>query len=165
MDAIDRKILSILQSDARLTVTALAEHVQVSVSAAHRRLRELEHSGVIAGYRTKVDPSAIGLGFQALVFVTMRDGIATALSEFESALEEIAEVIDAQRLFGDPDYLVRVATHDLESFQRLYDATLAALPGVLRLSTTLIMKEIVSDRPLPIYAGARTPRGVQTTGM
>lgn len=152
MDAIDRQILSVMQADARLTVTALADHVQVSVSAAHRRLKELERSGVVLGYRAKLQPSAIGLGFQALVFVTMRDGAALALSDFERALRDVPEVIDAQRLFGDPDYLVRIATHDLEAFQRIYDATLAALPGVLRLTTTLIMKEVVSDRPLPVAA-------------
>jgi DNA-binding Lrp family transcriptional regulator len=61
----------------------------------------------------------------------------------------IPHVIQAQRLFGDPDYLLRVATADLEAFQHLYDERLATLPGVQRLSSTLVMKHVVSDRPLP----------------
>lgn len=150
MDRIDRKILSALQVDARVTATALAEQVQVSVSACHRRLRELERSGVISGYRADLNPAAVGYGFQALVFVTMREGSAGVLREFETALEAVPEVTDAHRLLGDPDYLVRVATRDLESFQRLYDGALASLPGVLRLSTTLIMKDVVHARPLPV---------------
>jgi len=148
MDLVDRNILSHLHDDARLSVTALADLVGLSVSATHRRLRELERSSVITGYRALVDPDAIGLGFRALLFVTMREGATDTLARFEAALEATPEVIEAQRLFGDPDYLVRVATKDLTAFQELYDRTLADFPGVLRLTTTLIMKNVVSDRPL-----------------
>lgn len=150
MDAIDRKILSELQGDARLTVTALSERVQVSLSAGHRRLRELERSGVIVEYKAKVDPVAVGLGFQAVLFVTMRDGGSQVLDEFESAVTAVPEVVNAQRLFGEPDYLLRVVTQDLASYQRLYDTRLSALPGVVRLSSTLVMKEVIRDRPLPL---------------
>lgn len=150
MDAVDREILSALQDDARLTITALAERVRVSVSACHRRLRELERSGVIAGYRAHLDPAAVGLAFQCLIFVTMQDGTADTLARFEAALESTPEVIEAQRLFGQPDFLLRVATRDLEAFQLLYDRSLASLPGVLRLSTTLVMKTPVPARPLPL---------------
>jgi DNA-binding Lrp family transcriptional regulator len=150
MDSLDRKILFEVLEDARVTVTALAETVQLSVSACHRRLRDLEKSGVITGYRATIDPGAVGRSFQALVFVTMRDGSSSTLIEYETAVAAVPDVIDAQRLFGDPDYLLRVATSDLEHFQHLYDTTLATLPGVLRLSTTLVMKRIVDNRPLPI---------------
>ncbi|WP_159574116.1 Lrp/AsnC family transcriptional regulator [Curtobacterium sp. 18060] len=150
MDAIDRKILSELQQEARLTVTALADRVQVSLSAGHRRLRELERSGVIVDYRAKVDPAMVGLGFRAVLFVTMRDGGSRVLDEFETAVIAVPEVIDAQRLFGEPDYVLRVVTQDLASYQRLYDTRLSALPGVLRLSSTLVMKEVIRDRPLPL---------------
>lgn len=150
MDRMDREILAALQQDGKITLTALAEQVQVSVSACHRRVRELERSGVIRDYRARIDAASVDLGFQAFLFVTMREGGADVLERFEEALRNVAEVIDAQRLFGDPDYLVRVATRDLDTFQRLYDEHLSALPGVLRLSSTLVMKQIVHDRPLPI---------------
>lgn len=131
-------------------MTALAEEVGISVSACHRRLREVERSGIITGYRVQVDPVAVGLGFRALVFVTMREGDAEMIEQFEAALRAAPQIVEAHRLFGDPDYLLRVATRDLDSFQRLYDEMLSRLPGVLRLTTTLIMKEIVTDRALPI---------------
>jgi DNA-binding Lrp family transcriptional regulator len=149
MDRIDRKILSVLQEDGRLTITELAARVGLSVSPCHRRLRELERDGTILGYRAVVNADALGLTFQALVFVTMRQEDRATLLGFEEAVAAVPEVIQAQRLFGDPDYLLRVVTADLAAYQRLEDDSLATLPGVQRLNSTLVMKHVVQDRPLP----------------
>jgi DNA-binding Lrp family transcriptional regulator len=149
MDAIDRKILALLQDDGRLTVTELAGRIGLSVSPCHRRLRELERSGVIRGYRAVVDAHAVGLTFQALVFVTMRQEDRDTLLGFEEAVARIPNVVQAQRLFGDPDYLLRIVTADLTAYQQLEDDVLAVLPGIQRLNSTLVMKHVVSDRPLP----------------
>jgi DNA-binding Lrp family transcriptional regulator len=149
MDDIDRKILAELQQDGRATVTELAQRVQLSVSPCHRRLRELERTGTITGYRALVDAEAVGLTFQALVFVTMRQEDRETLLGFEAAVAQIPNVVQAHRLFGDPDYLLRVATADLGAYQRLEDDHLSALPGVQRLNSTLIMKHVVDDRPWP----------------
>ncbi|MFI8189716.1 Lrp/AsnC family transcriptional regulator [Streptomyces sp. NPDC085946] len=156
MDDMDRKILAELQQDGRLTVTELAARVRLSVSPCHRRLRELERSGAISGYRAVVDPAAVGLAFEALVFVSMRQEDRATVEEFERAVSEVAEVLEAQRLFGEPDYLLRIVTADLAAYQRLYDERLATLPGVQRLTSTLVMKHVVKDRPLP--AQRRTDR-------
>lgn len=149
MDAVDRKILAALQEDGRLTITELAARVRLSVSPCHRRLRELERGGAIRGYRAVVDPAAVGLGFEAIVFVTMRQEDRNTVAVFEQAVAEIPHVVQAERLFGDPDYLLRVVSADLGAYQRLYDDELAALPGVQRLSSTLVMKQVVHGRPLP----------------
>lgn len=149
VDAIDQKILAVLQEEGRLTVTELAARVGLSVSPCHRRLRELEQSKTIRGYRAVVDPAALGLTFQALVFVTMRQEDRDTLLGFEDAVAQIPEVVQAQRLFGDPDYLLRVLTADLAAYQRLEDDHLATLPGIQRLTSTLVMKQVVDDRPLP----------------
>jgi DNA-binding Lrp family transcriptional regulator len=150
VDAIDRKILALVQDDGRLTITELAGRVGLSVSPCHRRLRELERSGAISGYRAVVDADVVGLRFQALVFVTMRQEDRDTLLGFEEAVVRIPHVVQAQRLFGDPDYLLRIVTEDLGAYQRLEDDVLAALPGVQRLNSTLVMKQVVTDRPLPI---------------
>lgn len=149
MDALDRQILTELQLDGRLTVTELAARVGLSVSPCHRRLRDLERSGAIRGYRAVVDAAAVGLEFEALVFATLRWEDRDTVSAFEEAVAAVPHVIQAQRLFGEPDYLLRVATADLTAFQRLYDQCLARLPGVQRLTSTLVMKNVVDDRPLP----------------
>jgi DNA-binding Lrp family transcriptional regulator len=150
MDDIDRQILAELQQDGRLTVTELAGRVRLSVSPCHRRLRTLERSGAISGYRAHLDAQALGLTFEALVFVTMRDATRDTLDAFEQAVTEVPHVLQAQRLFGDPDYLLRVIARDLPAFQQLYDERLATLPGVQRLSSTLVMKSVVQNRPIPL---------------
>ncbi|EJM72996.1 MULTISPECIES: Lrp/AsnC family transcriptional regulator [Pseudomonas] len=150
MDRIDRKILSELQKDGRLSVTELAERVGLSLSPCHRRVRALEESGVLLGYRAQLDPSALGLNFSAMVFATLREGDRKAVEAFETALVDIPQVVDAQRLFGEPDYLLHVITQDLPAFQRLYDESLSTLPNVQRLTSTLVMKRVVQDRPLPL---------------
>jgi DNA-binding Lrp family transcriptional regulator len=159
MDTIDRKILAELQVDGRLTVTELAQRVALSVAPCHRRLRELERSGAIRGYRAIIDAAAVGLEFEVLVQVTMAQEDTSTIADFEDGLAAIPEVRHAERLFGDPDYLVRVATTDLAAYQELRDSKLAALPGVQRLTSTIVMKRIVDYRPYPTLppAGA-TPR-------
>lgn len=150
MDAVDRKILAELQIDGRLSLTDLAERVQLSTSPCHRRLKALEAAGVITGYRAQLDPSALGLRFETLVFVTMHAANRATIDLFEAAVAEIPQVLQAQRLFGDPDYLLRIIAVDLPAFQRLWDERLATLPGVQRLSSTLVMKSIVENRSLPL---------------
>jgi DNA-binding Lrp family transcriptional regulator len=147
MDAIDRKILAELQARGRLTVTELAQRAGLSVAPCHRRLRELERTGVIRGYRAIIDPATIGLGFEVLVQVTMDREDASTITDFEQRLAAIPEVRHAERLFGDPDYLLRVATASLEAYQALRDHKLATLPGVQKLTSTIVMKRVVDDRP------------------
>jgi DNA-binding Lrp family transcriptional regulator len=150
VDALDRKILAELQQNGRLTVTELAERVGLSVSPCHRRLRALEQAGAIDSYRAHLNAAALGLTFEALVFVTMHGADRTTVDAFERAVEAIPHVQQAQRLFGDPDYLLRVVTRDLPAFQEIYDDRLATLPGVQRLRSTLVMKTVVENRPLSL---------------
>ncbi|MFN3075179.1 Lrp/AsnC family transcriptional regulator [Acinetobacter sp. TY1] len=150
MDKIDRKILAELQSNGRLSITELAEKVGLSLSPCHRRLRTLEESGIIKGYCAQLEASRIGLEFSTIVFVTMKDGDKKTLSHFEEAILDIPYIIQAQRLFGDPDYLLHVVVSDLANFQKLYDEKLSALPGVQRLTSTMVMKSVISNRLFPL---------------
>ncbi len=150
VDRVDRRILAELQRDGRLTVTELADRVGLSLSPCHRRLRALEGSGAISGYRAQLDAHVLGLTFEALVFVTMRSADRDTVQAFEQAVAAIPQVSQAQRLFGDPDYLLRVITRDLPAYQELYDDQLGTLPGVQRLNSTLVMKSVVDNRPLPL---------------
>jgi DNA-binding Lrp family transcriptional regulator len=150
MDAIDRKILALLQEDGRLTVTELARIVTLSVSACHRRVRELEQLGAIERYRAEVSPGAVGLDFEAIVFVTMGRSDVATVSAFEEAVDALPNVVQAERLFGQPDYLLRVLAANLASYQQLYDDALGSLPGVQRLSSTLVMKRIRAQGVVPL---------------
>jgi DNA-binding Lrp family transcriptional regulator len=150
VDALDRKILAALQREGRLTLTDLAGRISLSVSRCQRRLRELESRGALRGYYADVDPAAVGLGFTAIVFVTMHQEDQATVAEFETQVAAIPQIVAAQRLFGEPDYLLRVVAADLDSYRRLYDEHLASLPGVQRLTSTLVMKDLVGNRGLPL---------------
>ena len=150
MDAIDEKIIAELERDGRLTVTELAERVNLSIAPCHRRLRELERSGVIAGYRAVVDAAAVGLGLEVLANVTMDRGDAGTIIAFEEGLAAVPEVRHAERLFGIPDYLLRVVAAGLDDYARVRDEKLATLPGVRQITSTIVMKRIVDNRPLPL---------------
>ena len=82
--------------------------MRLTPGPCHRRLRELERTGVITGYRALVNPAAVGMGFEALVQITLERGDAGTVASFETALAELPQVRHAERLFGDPDYLLRV---------------------------------------------------------
>lgn len=151
MDRLDRRILAELQNDGRLSVTELADKVGLSLSPCHRRVKLLEQNGVITGYRANLDPTSMGYSFSAIVFVTLSVANRPAVSEFEEAVRDVPQIITAQRLFGDPDYMLQVVSRDLKSFQVLYDEKLSGMPGVQRLNTTLVMKTVVQDRPLPLH--------------
>ncbi|WZB64491.1 Lrp/AsnC ligand binding domain-containing protein [Achromobacter xylosoxidans] len=105
---------------------------------------------MIADYRANLNPSAVGLNFSAIVFVTLRVTDRAAVQAFEDAVPQIPEIIQAQRLFGDPDFLLHVVTTDLAAYQKLYDYSLSTLPSVQRLTSTLVMRNVVQNRALPI---------------
>jgi DNA-binding Lrp family transcriptional regulator len=149
MDKIDRKILAELQIDGRLSFTDLSERVGLSLSPCHRRVRALEKSGAIKGYKAVLNPSVIGLGFSAIVFVTIKEGDKKAVEDFENSIIDIPQIVQAQRLFGDPDFLLHIVADDLPAYQRFYDEQLTGLPSVQRLISTIVMKNVVPERPFP----------------
>ena len=150
MDKLDRKILAELQCDGRLSITELSERVGLSISPCHRRVRALEESGAIKSYSAKLEPTLIGFGFTAIVFVTIKEGDKNAVEAFENAIIAIPQIVQAQRLFGEPDFLLHVVANDLPGYQKLYDEKLSAIPGVQRLISTIVMKNVVPERAYPL---------------
>lgn len=146
MDRTDKKILAELQANGRLSVTDLADKVGLSLSPCHRRVKALEDTGMIKGYRAVLDMAKLGLNFSTIIFVSIKNGDKNSVAAFEQAVTDIPQIMKAQRLFGDPDYLLHVVTRDLDSFQKLYDEQLSALPHVSRLISTMVMKEVINER-------------------
>lgn len=151
MDAIDRKILALLQANGRITFTELAAEVQLSVSRCQRRVRDLRADGVIRDYRGVIDAKKVGLGFEVIAFATLAH--PDAIHDFDLAVEAVPEIVEAQRLFGEPDYFIRIVAADREAYQRLYDERLSKLPGLRSLNSTIVMKEVVAARGLPLDHG------------
>lgn len=150
MDAIDRDILRHLQENGRISNLELARAVGLSPTPTLRRVRELERRGVIRGYRAIIDPEAVQRSFQVLVWVDLVQGTREVIEAFERALLDIPDVIEAQRLFGEPDYLLRVGVRDSDEYECLYTNRLAALPGVSKARSQIGMKTIKQGLMLPI---------------
>lgn len=128
----------------------LAKAIGLSPTPTLRRVRELERQGTIRGYRAIVDPEAVDRSFQVLVWVDLVQGTREIIEAFEDALLDIPDVVEAQRLFGEPDYLLRVATRDADDYERLYTNRLAALPGVRKARSQIGMKTIRQGLILPV---------------
>ncbi len=150
MDSVDRAILSHLQDDGRLSNVELSERVRLSPSATLRRVRQLETSGAITGYHAVIDPKAIGRAYQVTVHTTLMLRNRETIEAFEAALAPLEEVIEAHRMFGDPDYLIRVAVADAEAYERFLINTFADLPGLARMTSQFSMKTIKAGGRLPL---------------
>jgi DNA-binding Lrp family transcriptional regulator len=150
MDSIDCDILRLLQENGRMTNLELAKAVGLSPTPTLRRVRELERSGAIRGYRAIIDPEAVDRSFQVLVWVDIVQGTRERIEAFEQALLDIPEVVEAQRLFGEPDYLLRVAVRDGDEYEQLYTNRIAALPGVRKARSQIAMKTIRQGLALPV---------------
>jgi Lrp/AsnC family leucine-responsive transcriptional regulator len=150
VDSIDHAILAHLQADGRLANVELAERVRLSASACLRRVRNLEASGAIAGYHAVIDPKAVGRGFQVTVHTTLILRNRTTITAFEEAVAALDEVIECHRMFGDPDYLIRVAVADSEAYEQFLINTFADLPGMARMTSQFTMKTIKPGGRLPL---------------
>jgi DNA-binding Lrp family transcriptional regulator len=150
MDDIDRAILCQLQQDGRLANNELADRVGLSPSPCLRRVRNLEASGTISGYTALIDRDAVGCSYEPLVWVTLSAVTRESMTDFESAVASIPEVIEVLRMMGQPDYLLRVVAADPAAFESLYIDRLAGLPFVQTLTSQLAMKVVKRTHVLPV---------------
>ena len=152
-DLPDRKILSALRADGRLTVNELAAKVGLSQSACWTRLKRLESSGAIQRYVAILDHKAIGLANIVFVHVILNKHDDKVLEEFGAALARMPEVIEAHLVSGDYDYLVKVAVSGTEHYERFLRESLYRIPGIQHSRSTFALralKEAVSVDPMLI---------------
>src|SRR3954469_16894527 len=151
MDAIDRAIIRHLQADGRLTNVELAERVRLSPSPCLRRVRALERAGVIRGYHeADLAPAARGRGFEVTVHVELTLKDRATVEAFEAGIAALDEVVECQRMFGLPDYVIRVAVADQAAYETFYMNELAELPGLARVNSQFAMKVVKRGGAVPI---------------
>lgn len=148
MDATDRRIIAELGRDGRLSNVELAERVGLSPAPCLRRVRRLESDGVILGYVAQINPRAVGHGFEVLVNVDLTRKDRATFEAFEDAVAALEEVVEVRRMFGLPDYLLRVATDSIESYETFVSTRLGELPGMDKLDSHITMKLIKSPQQL-----------------
>ena len=152
LDDFDRRILSALAADGRLTAVELASRAGLSPSACTRRVQALEGEAIIRGYRAMIDPAAVGLGINIFVEITLERQNDSTLKAFEKALAKCPNVLSCHLMSGASDYLIHIVARDLPDFERLHANVLGQLPGVARIESKFALREAI-DRPLaPIPA-------------
>jgi DNA-binding Lrp family transcriptional regulator len=144
VDAVDRRIIAELVRDGRLSNVELADRIGLTPAPCLRRVKRLESEGVILGYSARINPRAIGRGFEVLVNVDLTRKDRATFEAFEAAVAAFDEVIEVRRMFGLPDYMLRVATATIESYETFVSTRLGDVPGVLKLDSHLTMKLVKS---------------------
>jgi len=150
LDAIDRRILSRLQRDATIQNQQLAAEVGLSPSPCHRRVRALQDAGVIRGYVALLDGASIGAGFLAYVEVRLERQAVEFSERFEKAVLTRAEILECVRVTGDYDYLLKVATRDIEAFHRFLVDVLTRIKGIANTRTSIALNRVKETTALPI---------------
>lgn len=152
LSALDQKIVTALEADARMSFAALAEHVGLSKTPCWKRVKALEEAGIIRGYRTMLDPARLGFGIEAFVQVSIDP---ERFEAFEAAVREHPLIWRCHATTGEADYLLHVLASDMADLDRLLRQELSRLPGVHRTITSMATREIKSDIS---FAGAALHR-------
>ena len=151
LDKTDLAILSWLQRDSSASVAEIAESVGLSQSPCWRRIQRLEQAGIISERVALLDRRKLGFSLQVFVQVRFaRDSAGATLGYFEAAIRAAPEVVECFMLMGDVDFLLRVVTRDVDSYERFLRHTLAIVPGVRDISSTIALSTVKSTTALPL---------------
>jgi Lrp/AsnC family transcriptional regulator, leucine-responsive regulatory protein len=148
IDQTDRKILSLLQDNARIPAAEIARTIGLAASAVHNRIRRLEESGVIEGYEARINPRAVGRGLVA--FVRVQTGEGAQAPEITEALRVLPEVQEVHRVVGEDCFFVKVRVRDTEALADLLDHRIQRIPNIASTRTTIVLATGKETRALPI---------------
>ena len=150
MDEYDRKILSVLSVEGRISMTALGERVGLSKTPVTARVKRLEEEGVITGYRAILSASKLGVEHIAFLEVKLSDTREKALDAFNQAVRAIPEVEACHMIAGGFDYLIKVRTSDIFAYRQVLGEQLSRLPNVASTSTYISMQSVVDTAPIDL---------------
>lgn len=140
LDTIDRKLLSELQNEGRVTNVDLARRVGLTAPPCLRRVRTLEEEGVIRGYHADLDPSKLGFAITVFAMVSLRSQAEEALRAFEDHIKTLPEVRECHMLNGEIDFILKIVSKDLQSFQEFLTSKLTPAPNVASVKTSLTIR-------------------------
>ena len=150
MDEYDRKILSVLSVEGRISMTTLGERVGLSKTPVTARVKRLEEDGVITGYRATLSASKLGVEHIAFLEVKLSDTREKALDAFNQAVRAISEVEACHMIAGGFDYLIKVRTSDIFAYRQVLGEQLSRLPNVASTSTYISMQSVVDTAPIDL---------------
>src|SRR6266700_1306813 len=150
LDAIDRKILSLLQSDGRITMAELADKVGLSVSPCHRRVKLLEERGVITRYIATIDQKSLGLHVSVFISIKLARQKEEDLNRFEKAISKWDEILECYLMTGNRDYLLRVVAADLSSYEAFLKNKLTRLDGIASIESSFALSQVKYSIAQPV---------------
>ena len=156
MDAIDRKILAVVQLDASLSVAEIGQRVGLSSTPCWKRLQRLEADGVITRRVALIDPEKVGLGITVFVSIESGDHSTAWLSKFAQTVTAMPEVMEFHRMAGDIDYMLRVAVPNMQAYDAFYKRLIDTMP-LKNVTSRFAMERIKSTTAYPLPADPRNP--------
>jgi Lrp/AsnC family transcriptional regulator, leucine-responsive regulatory protein len=151
LDRYDQQILEILQTDGRIANQDLADRIGLSPSPCLRRVRALEESGLIVGYRGLLDAKKLGLSLMALVHISMDRHTPERFANFEASVSILPEVLECLLITGqDADYQIKVAVRDMDHYQALLLNKLTRIEGVTGVHSSFVLRRVVDRTTLSV---------------
>jgi len=140
LDQIDRQLLTQLQDEGRITNVELASRVGLTAPPCLRRVRALEDAGVIRGYHAELDASKLGFAITVFAMVSLKSQAEDALRQFEDVMKSLPEVRECHMLNGEIDFILKIVSKDLQSFQEFLTSKLTPAPNVASVKTSLTIR-------------------------
>ena len=154
LDRYDQHILEVLQQDGRINNQDLADRIGLSPSPCLRRVRALEESGLIVGYRALLDAKKLGLTLMALIHISMDKHTPERFANFEAQVSVLPEVLECLLITGqDADYQLKVVVRDMDHYQSLLLNQLTRIEGVTGVHSSFVLRRVVSKTALAVLAG------------
>ena len=151
LDRYDKRILELLQQDGRISNQDLAEQIGLSPSPCLRRVRALEESGLILGYRALLDAKRLGLSLMALIHISMDRHTPERFENFEQRIAALPEVLECLLVTGqDADYQLKVVVADMDAFQQLLLQRITRIDGVSGVHSSFVLRRVVDKTSLPV---------------
>ncbi len=150
MDATDRRILTVLQREGRVTNAELSERVNLSPSACHRRTQRLEEEGYIAAFVALLDARKLGLATTVFVEITLEGQAEDLLDRFEREVARIPNLLECHLMAGSADYLMKLLVQDTDDFARIHRQFLSRLPGVRQMQSSFSLRTVVNTTAIPV---------------
>ncbi|MCP4207987.1 MAG: Lrp/AsnC family transcriptional regulator [Shimia sp.] len=150
LDQTDRRILTVLQRQGRISNAELAERVNLSQSACHRRVHRLEKDGYIKDFVALLDPRKLDVPTTVFVEITLSGQADEVLDAFEKAVSRIPDVLECHLMAGTADYILKVVAKNTEDFARIHRQHLARLPGVAQMQSSFALRTVFKTTALPV---------------
>lgn len=154
LDAIDRHLLAELQDEGRITNVELAQRVGLTAPPCLRRVRALEEEGVIRGYHADLDAAKLGFAITVFAMVSLKSQAEDSLREFEEHMRSLPEVRECHMLNGEIDFILKIVSRDLQSFQEFLTSKLTPAPNVASVKTSLTIRTAKSEPGVPLEQSA-----------